>query len=177
MSRLRRSLPVDAIRSDPAGYCLTPAAGELDAVYVPIGMGSGICGLITVRDLLGLRTEIVGVVAAGAPAYALSYRAGHPVSTEVAETFADGIATRSPDPVALEIIRAGAADVVTVTDEEIRSALRLLWSATHNAAEGAGAAALAGLLQRKERHRGGRVGAVLSGGNISAHRLAAVLTP
>lgn len=154
---------------------LFAAAGDLDAVYAPIGMGSGICGLITVRDLLGLRTQIIGVVAAGAPAYALSFAAGRPVATDTADTFADGVATRSPDPAALDVILAGAADVLTVTDDEIRDALRLLWTTTHNVAEGAGAVALAGLLARRDRHRGGRVGVVLSGGNISAARLAPVL--
>jgi threonine dehydratase len=151
------------------------ATGELDAVYVPIGMGSGICGLITVRDRLGLRTEIIGVAAAGAPAYALSFAAGHVVTTESADTFADGVATRSPDPVALEIIQAGAADVLQVSDGQIRDGLRLMYRATHNAAEGAGAVGLAGLMADLDRHRGGRVAVVLSGGNISGARLAEVL--
>jgi threonine dehydratase len=154
---------------------LFDAAGELDAVYVPIGMGSGICGLITVRDLLGLRTEIVGVVAAGAPAYALSFAAGRPISTERVDTFADGVATRSPDPAALEIIQAGAAGVVQVADEEIRAAMQLLFRATHNVAEGAGAVALAGLVREAAARRGQRVGVVLTGGNISAARLRALL--
>lgn len=150
-------------------------AGELDAVYVPIGMGSGICGLITVRDLLGLSSEIIGVVAAGAPAYALSFAAGHVVNTESADTFADGVATRSPDPVGLEIILAGAADVLQVSDEQIRDGLRLMYRATHNVAEGAGAVGLAGLMSDLDRHRGGRVAVVLSGGNLSGARLAEVL--
>jgi threonine dehydratase len=155
---------------------LFDAAGELDAVYVPIGMGSGICGLITVRDLLGLKTDIVGVVADGAPAYALSFAAGHVVETESVNTFADGVATRSPDPAALEIILKGAADVIRVTDDEIAAAMRLLYRTTKNVAEGAGAVGLAGLAQRADRHRGGRVGVVVSGGNISADRLVALLT-
>jgi threonine dehydratase len=156
---------------------LFDATGELDAVYAPIGSGSGICGLITVRDLLGLRTEIIGVVAAGAPAYALSFAAGRPIDTAVADTFADGVATRTPDPAALEIILPGAVDVLQVGEEEIRSALRLMYRATHNVAEGAGAVALAGLISDLDRHRGGRVAVVLSGGNLSAARLAAVLAP
>jgi threonine dehydratase len=151
------------------------AAGELDAVYVPVGMGSGICGLITVRDLLGLRTEIVGVVSAGAPAVALSFQQGQLISTEAAITMADGVATRSPDPAAFEIIRSGAADILQVDDDEIRAAIRLLFAATHNAAEGAGAIALAGLLRDTGRRKGSRVGVVLSGGNINGHRLAEVL--
>jgi threonine dehydratase len=154
---------------------LFDAAGALDAVYVPIGMGSGICGLITVRDLLGLRTEIVGVVADGAPAYALSFAAGHLVTTPSVDTFADGVATRSPDPAALDVILAGAADVVRVTDDEIAAALRLLYRATHNVAEGAGAVALAGLLARRARHRGGRVAVVQTGCNVTADRLVRLL--
>jgi threonine dehydratase len=134
-------------------------------------MGSGICGLITVRDLLGLRTEIVGVVADGAPAYALSYAAGDVVETASANTMADGVATRSPDRVALDVILKGAADVIRVTDDEIAAAMRLLYRTTHNVAEGAGAVSLAGLLARAERHRGGRVGVVLTGSNISTDRL------
>jgi threonine dehydratase len=154
---------------------LFDAAGELDAVYVPVGMGSGICGLITVRDLLGLRTEIIGVVAAGAPAAALSFRAGHVVTTDTAETIADGVATRVPDPLAGEIIHGGAADVLQVPDDDIRAAIRLMYAATHNAAEGAGAIALAGLRADRDRHLGGRVGVILSGGNMSGPRLAEVL--
>jgi threonine dehydratase len=138
-------------------------------------MGSGICGLITVRDLLGLRTEIIGVVAAGAPAYALSFAAGTVVDTDSADTFADGVATRSPDPAAVEVILAGATDVLQVGEDEIRDALRLMYRATHNVAEGAGAVALAGLLSDLDRHRGGRVAVVLSGGNVSAPRLAEIL--
>ena len=166
-SRQRRSLGT--------AFELFQAAGELDAVYVPIGMGSGICGLITVRDLLGLRTEIIGVVAAQAPAYALSFAAGQVVTTDSADTFADGVATRSPDPVALELILAGATDVLRVGEDQIRDALRLMYRATHNVAEGAGAVALAGLLTDLDRHPGGRVAVVLSGGNMSGARLAEVL--
>lgn len=154
---------------------LFDAAGELDAVYVPIGMGSGICGLITVRDLLGLRTEIVGVVADGAPAYALSFAAGHVVETGSATTIADGVATRTPDPAALEVILKGASEVVRVTDDEIAAAMRLLYTTTHNVAEGAGAVGLAGLLARADRHRGGRVAVILTGSNISADRLVTLL--
>jgi threonine dehydratase len=139
---------------------------ELDAVYVPIGMGSGICGTIAVRNALGLRTEVIGVVASEAPAYALSFAAGKPVSTEAANTIADGMACRVPDADALSIIRKGAARIVTVTDCEIQAAMRHLFSDTHNAAEGAGAAALAALLRERERMNGRRVGVVMSGGNV-----------
>ncbi|HEY1240675.1 MAG TPA: threonine dehydratase [Bryobacteraceae bacterium] len=152
------------------------AVAGLDAVYVPIGMGSGICGTIAVRDALGLKTEIVGVVAAGAPAYALSFAAGRPVATDTADTIADGIACRVPDPEALEVIRRGAARIVTVTDDEIRSAMRDLFTDTHNVAEGAGAAALAALLQERESVRGRRVAIILSGGNIDRDLFASILS-
>ena len=150
-------------------------AGGLDAVFVPIGMGSGASALITVRDLLGLDTEVVGVVSAGAPAYALSVAAGHVVSTERAETIADGVATRSPDPDALAVIAAGVSEIVQVDDDAVRSAIRLLYAATHQIAEGAGAIGLAGLMAAPERHRGKRVAVVHSGGNISAARIAGIL--
>jgi len=142
------------------------AAPPLDALYVPIGLGSGICGCIGVRDLLGLRTEIIGVQSEGAPAYALSFAAGRVVETPKAETLADGMATRVPDPAALDIIRRGASRIVTVSDAEVAAAIRTYWQDTHNLAEGAGAAPLAALLQEKPRMEGKRVGLVLCGGNI-----------
>lgn len=154
---------------------LFTAHGDLDAVYVPIGMGSGICGLITVRDLLGLKTEIVGVVAEKAPAFALSFAAGHPVPTNSARTFADGMACRDPQPDAFAIVKTGAARVVTVSEDEIAEAIRLYYTATHNLAEGAGAAPLAALMKEKHRYAGKRVGLVLSGGNIDMAVLAHIL--
>jgi len=147
----------------------------LDAVYVPIGMGSGICGTIAARDALGLKTEVIGVVAAGAPAYALSFAAGKPVATQTAQTIADGLACRTPDPDAVSIICRGASRIVTVDDSEIRSAVRLLFSDTHNTAEGAGAAPLAALLQEHERMRGRRVALILSGGNVDRDVFAQIL--
>lgn len=142
------------------------AAPDLDLLYVPIGQGSGICGCILARDLLGLKTEIVGVQSTQAPSYALSFAAGTVVSTNSSNTLADGMATRVPDADALDIIRKGASRIVQVTDEEIASAMRALWTDTHNLAEGAGAAALAAALQEKPKLRGKQVGLVLSGGNI-----------
>ena len=141
-------------------------APELDVLYVPIGQGSGICGCILARDLLGLRTEIVGVQSTEAPSYALSFAAGTVVTTESSNTLADGMATRVPDADALAIIRKGASRIVQVTDDEIRVAIRAYWTDTHNLAEGAGAAALAAALQEKAKLRGKRVGLILSGGNI-----------
>jgi threonine dehydratase len=149
---------------------------DLDVVYVPIGMGSGICGLITIRDLLGLKTDIVGVVAAKAPAFALSFEAGRIVSTETARTFADGMACREPQAEPFDIIRRGAARIVTVSEDEIAEAVRVLFTDTHNAVEGAGAAAFAALMQEKERYRGRRTAVVLSGGNIDRPVFAKVLS-
>lgn len=138
----------------------------LDALYVPIGLGSGICGAIRTRDLLGLPTEIIGVQAAGADAYARSFAAGRVVALNRAATEADGIAVRQPDAAALAIIRAGASRIVTVTDAAIAEAVRAYWTDTHNLVEGAGAAPLAALVAEHERMRGKRVGLVISGGNI-----------
>ncbi len=142
------------------------AAPRLDALYVPIGLGSGICGCIMARDLLGLPTEIIGVQSTGADSYARSFAAGRVVTTERADTLADGMATRVPDPAALAIIAKGAARIVTVTDDEVAAAIRAYWQDTHNLAEGAGAAPLAALLQEKDRMRGRRVATILCGGNI-----------
>ena len=141
-------------------------APDLDVLYVPIGQGSGICGCILARDLLGLKTEIVGVQSTEAPAYALSFAAGAVVKTNSSDTLADGMATRVPDEEALAIIRKGASQIVQVTDDEIGAAIRAYWTDTHNLAEGAGAAALAAACQEKSKLQGKRVGLILSGGNI-----------
>jgi threonine dehydratase len=145
---------------------LLRAAPDLDVLYVPIGQGSGICGCILARDLLGLKTEIIGVQSTEAPSYALSFAAGTIVMTNSCDTLADGMATRVPDPDALAIIRKGASRIVQVTDGEVGAAIRAYWTDTHNLAEGAGAAALAAALQEKAKIRGKRVGLILSGGNI-----------
>lgn len=149
-------------------YELFATVEDLAVVYVPIGMGSGICGLITVRDLLGRRTEIVGVVAERAPAFALSFSAGRPISTGLAATFADGMACREPQPEPLAVIRAGAARILRVSEDEIAEAVRIYYTDTHNLAEGAGAAPLAGLLRERDRYAGKRAAVILSGGNIDA---------
>lgn len=141
-------------------------APPLDALYVPIGLGSGICGAILARDLLGLETEIVGVQSAHAPAYARSIAEGHPVHLDSAETMADGLAVRIPDPDALAIIARGASRIVTVTDDQVAAAIRAYWFDTHNLAEGAGAAPLAALLADRPLEAGRRIGVVLCGGNI-----------
>jgi threonine dehydratase len=141
-------------------------APPLDTVYVPIGLGSGICGTIAARDALGLTTKIVGVVSTEAPAYALSFAAGTVVATNSADTMADGMAVRGPDTEALKIILEGAERIVQVSDAEIGAAMRAYYEDTHQLAEGAGAAALAALLQERDRFAGKRVGLILSGGNI-----------
>ncbi|MCZ0941794.1 MAG: pyridoxal-phosphate dependent enzyme, partial [Gammaproteobacteria bacterium] len=154
---------------------LFSAVAALDAVYVPIGMGTGICGLIRTRDLLGLKTDIVGVVAAKAPAMARSVAAGQVVATDSADTFADGVACRTPMAEPLAIVQKGAARVVEVSEAEIAEAMRTLFRVTHNVAEGAGAAALAALTQERAQQAGKRVGVILSGGNVDAEVFRAVL--
>jgi threonine dehydratase len=154
---------------------LFTSRADLDVVYVPIGMGSGICGLITVRNLLGLKTEIVGVIAANAPAFALSLDAGRPVQTNSARTFADGLACRDPQLAAFEMIVEGASRIVQVSEEEIADAIRTYYVTTHNLAEGAGAAPLAALVKEKDRYAGKSVGLILSGGNIDMPIFATIL--
>ncbi len=139
---------------------------DLEVLYVPIGQGSGICGCIAARDAMGLKMEIVGVQSTEAPAYALSFEAGHAVPTQSADSLADGMATRVPDEEALEIILKGAARITLVRDDEIAAAVRAYWTDTHNLAEGAGAAALAAAVKERSRLQGRKVGLVLSGGNI-----------
>ena len=149
--------------------------GELDAVYVGVGMGSGICGLITVRDLLGLTTDIIGVSPVKAPATALSFAAGHPVTSASANTFADGLATREPNAQAIATICRGASRWVQVSEGEIAEAMRIYFDDTHQIAEGAAAAPLAALLQDGQRMKNKNVALVLSGGNIERARYLQVL--
>ncbi len=139
---------------------------DLEALYAPIGLGSGICGAIAARDALGLKTRIVGVQSAHAPAYALSFDAKRPIATASADTFADGMATRVPDEDALALILKGVERIVLVTDDEVADAIRAYWTDTHNLAEGAGAAPLAAALKDRARLSGRKVGLILSGGNI-----------
>ena len=154
---------------------LFDAVPDLDVVYVPVGMGSGICGVMTVRDLLGLSTEVVGVVATGAPATLLSFEAGRVVPTESVDTFVDGVATRIPDPVAIEQICAGASHIVAVPDEDTREAMRILHRSTHQLAEPSGALALAGARSERSRLAGRKVAVIQSGANADAALLAEVL--
>lgn len=154
---------------------LLRAVPDLDVAYVPIGLGSGICGMIAAREALKLKTEIVGVVSDLAPAYALSFEqkraVEHPVSTRIA----DGMACRTPEPEALEILWRGMARVVRVTDDEIEEAMRLMFSATHNVAEGAGAAGLAAATKDRGRLAGREAAVILCGANVDRDVFARVL--
>jgi threonine dehydratase len=156
-------------------YELLTACADLDAVYVPVGLGSGISGMIGMRDALGLKTAIVGVVAERANAYRLSVAAGRVVPTNSASTFAEGVAVRVPDPDAFEIIRRGAARIVEVSEDEIAEAIRVMFSATHSLAEGAGAAALAALIKERGTLQGRRAGVVLTGQNFDRAMMQTVL--
>lgn len=151
------------------------ALRDLDTVYVPIGCGSGICGTILARDALGLATKIVGVVSTEAACAKLSVEAGALVETNSAATFADGMAVRVPVEEAYEIYSAGADRILSVNEDEVAMAIRLYFEATHNLAEGAGAAALAALMQEQEAMAGKKVGVILSGGNIDTAVFAKVL--
>jgi len=154
---------------------LFEGAPPLDVVYVPIGLGSSVCGMAAARNALGRATEIVGVVAAESPCYARSFKARKPVEAPSRTAIADGLACRTPNPEALEAILANVARVIEVSDEEIRDAMRALYEDTHNLAEGAGAAALAGAVQEKAQLRGKRAAAILTGGNVDRDLYAAVL--
>lgn len=145
---------------------LFKAAPDLDTVYVPIGCGSGICGVIAARDALGLETQVVGVVSKEALAAKLSFETGELCETASANTFADGLAVRRPIPEAFAIYAAAATRIVSVSDQEIAEAMRVYYTDTHNLAEGAGAAALAALMQERETMAGKRVAVILSGGNV-----------
>jgi threonine dehydratase len=151
------------------------AVPDLDTLYVPIGLGSGICGAIAARDALGLRTKIVAVVASAAPAYARSLELGRLVSHDVTTRIADGMACRTPVAEALETIQRGAERVVEVTDDEIEAAIRAIYDDTHNVAEGAAASGLAALLRERDSLQGRTVGLVLTGANVDAGTLAPIL--
>ena len=152
------------------------AVPDLDVVYVPIGLGSGICATVAVRDALSLTTRVVGVVSAGAAAYARSWEAGEPVSVPVTTKLADGMACRTPVPEALEIIRASVDHLVEVDDEQVAAAMSLLFTATHNVAEGAGAAAFAAAMHERDTLAGQRVGVVVTGGNVDRDVFARTLS-
>ncbi len=151
------------------------AAPDLDSLYVPIGLGSGICGALAARAALGVPTKIVAVVAASAPAYARSLEAGRLVSHDATTRIADGMACRTPVPEALDQIRAGIDRLVEVTDDQIESAMRAIYDDTHNVAEGAAAAGVAAMLSERDAVRGRTVGVVLTGGNVDRATFVRVL--
>lgn len=156
-------------------YELLEAVKDIDVAYVPIGLGSGICGMLAVRDALGLRTQIVGVVSAHANAYAKSFSAGRIIESPASTQLADGMACRTPEPKALELIARGVDHIVEVTDREVAAAMCMLFECTHNTCEGAGAAAAAAAAQERSRIVGQKVAIVVSGGNVDREIFAAVL--
>ena len=146
---------------------LLSAVPDLDVVFCPIGLGSGICGLVRAKAALGHSVSIVGVVSDRAPGYRLSFEAGRPIGTTTpADTFADGMAVRIPSAEALAVMTSGVARIVEVGDDAIAAAARRYYTATHNLAEGAGAAALAALTAESDRWHGAKAAVILSGGNI-----------
>lgn len=155
---------------------LFAAVPPLDTLYLPIGLGSSICGAVAARDALRLTTRIVGVVASASPSYALSFRARRVVAHPAETRIADGVACRVPDAEALEVILRGVERVIEVDDDDIEEAMRMLYEDTHNIVEGAGALAFAGLMRDRKRVAGRRVGAVLTGGNVDRQVFARVLT-
>lgn len=147
----------------------------LDVLFVPIGLGSGFAGAAAARAHCSVKTRLIGVVSSHATAYQDSFRAGRPIESPVTTRLADGMACRTPVPEALEVIRREADDVLSVTDDEVAEAMRVLFSDTHNVAEGAGAAALAAALQQQLRWRAKHVGVAITGGNVDAPMFAGVL--
>jgi len=156
-------------------YELFTNVPDLDTVYVPIGCGSGICSIISVRDAMGLKTKVVGVVSTEAQTAKLSVEAGRLIETNSANTFADGMAVRMPVADAYDIYAKGAERMVAVSEDEIAAAIRMYYTATHNLAEGAGAAALAALMQERDMMQGKRIGVILTGGNIDADMFRTVM--
>lgn len=157
---------LELLRSEP----------ELQRVYVPIGLGSGVCAMACARNALGLRTEIIGVVSTEADAYAQSFAAGSRLTTGSADTLADGMAVREPNQDVLDFMQNQVARVVRVSDAEVVDAMGLYFSATHNIAEGAGAASLAAALQEKPQNVGARVAVVLTGQNVDSELYGQVLS-
>lgn len=149
---------------------------DIDVAYVPIGLGSGICGMIAARDALGLKTSIVGVVSAQAPAYAHSFEARRVVEHPVSTKLADGLACRTPEPAALETIWRGVERIIQVTDDELAAAMRMIFECTHNVSEGAGAAAVAAAAKEKSLMAGRRIAVVMSGGNVDRAVFSTVLS-
>ncbi|EED33520.1 putative threonine dehydratase biosynthetic [gamma proteobacterium NOR5-3] len=166
-----------ALVSGVASYALElfTAVSDIQRVYVPIGCGSGICGVIAARDALELKTEVVGVVSTEATAAQQAFLSGKPESTLTARTFADGVAVRSVVPEALAIYGAGATRVIAVSDDEVANAMRVYFRCTHNVSEGAGAAPLAAAIKEKEANTGQKIAVILCGGNVDTEVFREVL--
>jgi threonine dehydratase len=165
----------DLVRGVATGWLEFFETAQPDVVFVPIGLGSGICACALARNHLGVPTRIVGVVSAHATAYLDSFRAGRALAAPVTTQLADGMACRVPEQAALEMIRREVDEIVAVSDDEVAEAMRQLFSATHNAAEGAGAAALAALQQQRARRAGRSAGIVISGANVDRDVYARVM--
>ena len=150
---------------------------DIDAVIVPIGGGSGACGLLTARNALGLKTRIIGVGAANADAVYRSWRGPERVVGTSAATFAEGIATRVTFDLTFRLLEKHLDDFWLLSEEELAEGVRLAIRATHNLAEGAGAASIAAAAARRADLQGQRVVAIMSGGNLDAGRLRAILSP
>ena len=157
------------------GLELFDAVPDLDTVYVPVGCGSGLCGTIAARDALGLKTRVVGVVSSHVDAAKQSFEAGRLIGNDTAHTFADGVAVCTPVQAALDYFHSRADRFVAVHDDEVANAIRILWQDTHNLAEGAGAVAMAALLQEVDAMQGKKVAVILSGGNLDMKQAAQVL--
>ncbi len=153
-----------------------PRGEEPDVVFVPIGQGSGFCAAVAARAHTGARSALIGVVSAHATTYLDSFRARRVVEAPVTTALADGMACRLADDEALEVVLREAEDVITVTDDEVAHAMRVLFADTHNVAEGAGAAGIAAATQQRERWRGRTVGVALTGGNVDTAVFARVLS-
>lgn len=149
---------------------------QIDAIFVPIGLGSGICGVITAFRAISPRTAISGVQAEGAPSIYLSWRAGRIVQTDEAVTMADGIATRVPAEMTFEIIKNGVDEIILVSEDEIVEAIRLLWRTTHNLVEGAGAASTAAALKMRRKLSGRNVACVITGGNLDSESIGKIFS-
>lgn len=160
-----------------ASYALEffEAAPAMERIYVPIGLGSSICGVSAARNALGLKTEIVGVVASESPSYALSFAQRKVMEAPARTAIADGLACRKPNAAAMEVIWENVARIVEVSDEAIEDAMRAIYQDTHNLAEGAAAAALAGAIEEEKANRNQRIGVILTGGNVDANVFARVL--
>ncbi|MGA2047743.1 MAG: threonine dehydratase [Terracidiphilus sp.] len=154
---------------------LFEAAPLLDTVYVPIGLGSSICGVSAARNALGLKTEIVGVVSSESPSYSLSFKQRRLVESPSLTAIADGLACRTPNASAMEAIWGSVSRIIEVTDAEIADGMRALYEDTHNLAEGAGAAAFAAAMKEKHLLAGKEIGIILTGGNIDRQAYAEVL--